>query len=110
MDKEKMLFMLLDNWNKPVVYVDRNHVIQYMNSKAKEHYSRWGDVIGKSIFDCHNENSCRIIKDVFMQLENGAEEVLFANNEKHRVYMRSIRDENGILQGYFERYEPPIGK
>jgi DUF438 domain-containing protein len=110
MELEKMLVRLLDSWNQPIVYVDTNHIIRYMNSQAKTHYGKWGDVIGKSIFDCHNEASCKMIQDIFFQLENGAEEVLFVNSEKHRVYMRSIRDEHGKLQGYFERYEPPLGK
>jgi DUF438 domain-containing protein len=110
MNKEKILSLILDNWNKSVVFVDSNHIIQYMNLHAKKQYSKWGDVIGKSIFDCHNENSRKIINDVFLQLKKGSEEVLFTDNEKHRVYMRSVRDEEGNLLGYYERYEPPLVK
>jgi DUF438 domain-containing protein len=110
MDKEKILSLILDSWNKPVVFVDTNHIIRYMNLPAKKHYSKWGDAIGKSIFDCHNENSCKIIKDVFVKLQDGSEEVLFTDNEKHRVYMRSVRGENGELIGYYERYDPPVKK
>jgi DUF438 domain-containing protein len=107
MKKEQILSLILDNWNKPIVFVDTNHIIQYMNLPAKKHYSKWGDVIGKNIFDCHNENSRKIINDIFMQLEDGAEEILFTDNEKHRVYMRGVHDEDGNLLGYYERYEPP---
>lgn len=110
MEHEKMLTMLLDNWNKPIVLADTDHIIRFMNSAAKEHYSKWGNVIGKSIFDCHNETSCKIIGDSFVRLEKGEEEILLVNSAKHRVYMRGIRDENKNLIGYFERYEPPIGK
>ncbi len=52
----------------------------------------------------------KIINDVFLQLKKGSEEVLFTDNEKHRVYMRSVRDEEGNLLGYYERYEPPLVK
>ncbi len=105
-----MLANLLDSWNKPVVFVDTNHIIRYMNKPAKIKYGKWGDVIGKSIFDCHKKTSCMIIKDAFLKLQKGEEEVLFTDNEKHRVYMRSIRDENGNLTGYCETYEPPADK
>ena len=43
-------------------------------------------------------------------LQNGEEEILFADNPDHRVYMRGVRDTKGNLIGYYERYEPPIVK
>ncbi|MBN2400778.1 MAG: PAS domain-containing protein [Spirochaetes bacterium] len=110
MKKEKLLSLILDSWNKAVVFVDTDHVIQYMNLPAKKQYAKWGDVIGKSIFDCHNENSRTIISNAFSQLKEGSDEVLFTDNEKHRVYMRAVRDENSNLIGYYERYETPLGK
>ncbi len=105
-----LLSLILDSWNKAVVFVDTNHIIQYMNSPAKKQYSKYGDVIGKSIFDCHNEKSGEIIRDCFEKLKNGLDEVLITDSEKHRVYMRSVSDENGIFIGYYERYEPPVEK
>jgi DUF438 domain-containing protein len=110
MNENEIMKCILDSWNKPVVFVDTDHVIVYMNEPARKNYAKWGDVIGKSIFHCHNEQSCRTIREVFMELEKGAEEVMITNSEKHRVYMRSVRDKNGKLLGYFERYEPPSGK
>jgi DUF438 domain-containing protein len=90
--------------------VNCDHVIQYMNLPAKKHYAKWGDIIGKSIFDCHNENSIRIIRNCFSLLQNGEAEVLFKDSSKHRVYMRGVRDQKGNLLGYYERYEPPVSK
>ncbi len=107
---EKLLSLILDSWNKAVVFVDTNHIIQYMNSPAKKQYSKYGNVIGKSIFDCHNEKSGKIIRECFEKLKNSLDEVLITDSEKHRVYMRSVSDENGILIGYYERYEPPVKK
>ncbi|MFH0976941.1 MAG: PAS domain-containing protein [Spirochaetota bacterium] len=106
MNKEKLLSLILDSWNKPLVFVDADHIIRYMNEPAKKHYAVWGDCTGKSIFACHNENSCAIIDNAYKQLANGAEEVLFSGSEKQRVYVRGVRDENGKLIGYYERYEP----
>ena len=110
MNDQSILRYIFDSWDKPIVYVDRNHIIKYMNTPAKIHYAKWGDTIGKSIFHCHNEKSSQIIKNAFAKLEKGKEEVLIGNNEKHRVYMRGVRDDHGNLIGYCERYDPPMGK
>ena len=110
MEQLELLTLLLDSWNESVVFVDTNHVIRYMNAQAKVHYAKWADVLGKSIFDCHNPDSCKIIRDCFTRLQNGEAEILFADNEKHRVYMRGVRDTKGKLLGYYERYEPPVVK
>jgi len=107
MKKVELLSLILDSWNSPVVFADVEHIIRYMNAPARKAYEKWGDVIGKSVFSCHNENSCRIIQDIFLKLQNGAEEVLYSDNKKHRVYMRGMRDREGHLLGYYERYEAP---
>jgi DUF438 domain-containing protein len=106
MDTERLIH-LLDSWNKPVVFVDTTHHIRYMNKPAMRHYSKWGDVIGKSIFDCHNQKSREIIEQAYRELIEGATEVLFVNSKKHKVFMRAVKDESGTLIGYYERYEPP---
>jgi DUF438 domain-containing protein len=96
---------ILGGFAEPVVFVDAQHFIRYMNPSARKHYARWGDVIGKSIFEYHAANSCRMIKKVFDQLQNGHKEVLISSNEKRCVYMRGVYDENNSLIGYYERYE-----
>jgi DUF438 domain-containing protein len=110
MQREELLSRILDSWNKPVVFADTDHIIRYMNKEARKHYAKWGDVIGKSLLDCHNGNSVRIIKDCFARHQAGEDEVLYIDNEKHRVYSRAVRDEAGNLIGYTERYEPARGK
>jgi nitrogen-specific signal transduction histidine kinase len=110
MKEADILAHLLDSWNKPVVLVDTNHTIVYMNAPARVSFAKWGEIVGKSIFHCHNEQSSRIIRDVFEKLEKGQDEVLIADNERHRVYMRAVRDRDGRLVGYYERYDPPLGK
>jgi DUF438 domain-containing protein len=107
MEQLKLLTLILDSWNESVVFVDTNHIIQYMNAPARIHYAKWGNVLGKSLFDCHNADSCKIIRDCFARLQNGEEEIFFADNQKHRVYMRGVQDKEGKLIGYYERYEPP---
>ena len=45
-----------------------------------------------------------------MQAGEVKEEQLIADHEKHRIYMRAVRDEEGRVLGYYERYEPPEGR
>src|SRR5271157_3066262 len=108
MEQLELLNLIFDSWNESVVFVDTNHIIRYMNAPAKKHYAKWGDTLGKSVFDCHNQDSCKIIRDGFSRLQNGEEEILFTDNEKHRVYMRGVWDKKGKLIGYYERYELPV--
>ena len=103
----RILSLILDSWNKPIVYVDTDHIIRYMNTPAKRHYSKWGDVIGKSIFHCHNQESKEVIERAFADLISGVKEIMIVNSSKHRVYMRGVRNEEGELVGYYERYDPP---
>ena len=100
---------LLDALKNPLLFVDTGHVIRYLNRSALEHYDKGAELIGTSIFDCHNAESNAVIREVFAALENGEEERLITDSEKYRIYMRAVRDESGKLIGYYERYEPPRG-
>lgn len=100
--------LILDNWHKPLVFVDCDHVIRYMNRPAREHYAKWRDVIGKSIFDCHNQASRAVIERCFRELQAGNVEALFTDNERYRIYMRRVTDEAGTMLGYHERYAAPL--
>jgi DUF438 domain-containing protein len=110
MGQVEIMGLLLDSWHSPVVFADNQHIIRYMNSAARRHYARFGDVTGKSIFLCHNQESGEKIREIYTQLENGAEEVLYTSNEKRCIYMRSVREPDSKLVGYYERYETPPGK
>ncbi len=105
----ELMVAILDSMKDPYVFADTNHVIRYMNKVAVEHYGkRWGyDLIGKSLLDCHNEESGKTMVEVLAALSDGEEERMITDSEKHRVYMRAVRDAQGALIGYCERYEPP---
>jgi len=98
---------ILNSLKNPIVFCDLNHVIQYMNTAAIKHYKEGKALLATSIFDCHNDESNKVIRDVFAEMQNGLIEKKITDNAKHRIYMRSVRDENGTLLGYYERYEPP---
>ncbi|MCE5323194.1 PAS domain-containing protein [bacterium] len=104
----ELMQAILDSMKDPVVYVDCDHIVRYMNKPAVANYAKWGNIIGKSIFDCHNACSQEVIREVYSAFEQGEDERMISDNEKHRVYMRAVRDDNGKLIGYYERYEPPV--
>jgi DUF438 domain-containing protein len=107
-DGSVRLDYLLDSLKDPFVYCDTDHVIRYMNQAARLRYEGRPAEVGRSIFDCHNEASNALIREVCARFEAGEDEVLMTDNEKHRIYMRCVRDDAGTFIGYYERYEPPI--
>ena len=104
----RLLECLMDSLKDPFVFADTQHVIQYMNRTAIDHYKGKPAEVGRSIFDCHNEKSKQIILDVFESFQNGENEKMITDNQKYRIFMRAVRDKEGKLIGYYERYEPPV--
>jgi DUF438 domain-containing protein len=103
----EMMAAFLNSLKEPYVFVDTQHVIRYMNKAARQRYKGRPAEVGRSIFDCHNDNSNRIILDVFDRFRQGGEEELITDSEECRVFMRAVRDRDGNLIGYYERFEPP---
>ena len=99
---------LLYNLKDPYVFADGGHIIRYMNSVAVKHYKGCEFLSGASIFLCHNSTLCDQIIKIFKKMKSGLTEDIITDNEKHRIYMRSVRDENGNLTGYYERFESPV--
>jgi len=106
---ETTLRLILDALPFPIVFVDTTHTIRLMNKRAKFHYYEergYRDLIGKSVFDCHNETSKERILKIVETLKNHGREVFLTvagNNE--RLYVTPVRNEAGELIGYFERFE-----
>lgn len=103
-----LMAALLDSLRDPLLFADTDHVIRYMNKSAIEHYDEGESLIGRSVLDCHNEQSQETIIEVLEAMRAGEEERLITDNEEHRIYMRAVRDADGQLLGYYERYEPPV--
>ena len=98
---------LLDSLVEPIVMADTEHVMVYMNKAAEKQFKKWGGkkLLGKSVFDCHNDNSCKVIKEVFAKMLDGLDEELIGDTDKQLIFMRAVRDETGQVIGYYERYE-----
>jgi len=104
----EILNALLDSLVEPVLFVDNQHVVRYLNRAAASHYRGGYDLLGSSIFDCHNATSNEVIRQIHGEMQAGAiEERKIIDNAKHVVFMRAVRDPQGQLLGYYERYERP---
>ena len=114
MEKEKMLEYILDAYQYPIVFVDCDHKIRYMNKMAEHHYYSergYRNLLGKSIFECHNSQSEEKIRQAIEKLKNHGNEIFLGISVKNqRIYINPVRDENGELVGYFERFELNLQK
>jgi DUF438 domain-containing protein len=103
---DKLLALILDSLKDPVLFADTAHITRYMNKAAIAFYDGGADLVGRSLMDCHNENSRKMMRDLLADLQSsGDEEKLFSTKEKEKVFMRAVRDGKGKLLGYYERYE-----
>ena len=108
MKQNELYEIFLDSLKDAFVFADNDHIIKYMNSAAVKRYKEGEALLGKSIFSCHNEVSQKMIIDIHEKMKAGLEEELITDNERHRIYMRAVRDRDGNLLGYYERFEPPV--
>ena len=96
---------ILDAYAYEVVFVDRHHIVRYMNKVAKERYA--GRVqVGQSLFCCHNENSRQKIEDFLQRADQGEDEMFETLNQKtgEREFFVPVRVKGQVV-GYFERHE-----
>lgn len=111
MELNKYFKCIIDSDLQPIVICNTQHDIIYMNFAAVQRYSKYGEkkLIGRSIFACHNERSCKIIKSVvewFNESTANNRVYTFHNvNDNRDVYMIALRDDIGKLIGYYEKHE-----
>ncbi|MGN0478622.1 MAG: PAS domain-containing protein [Hominenteromicrobium sp.] len=114
MTNEEMMAYILDSVPYRIVFVDTDHIIRYMNREARYHYYTvrgYDNLIGKSIFECHSEKSKEMLIAAVEKLKNHGNEIyLGVSVYNERKYINPVRDENGKLIGYFERFERNIQK
>ena len=100
---------IVDSWPYPLVYVDLDHVIRYLNPMADYHYQTergYSDLLGQSLFNCHTEQSKEKILQAVEHFKKGGQEILLLVNVKnHRVYISPVRNSEKKLIGYYERFE-----
>lgn len=111
MELSKFFKSIIDQDRNAVVICNLNHEIIYMNPTAIERYAKHGgaELVGKSLLDCHNTQSCKMINRVLGWFGESKENniVYTYHNEKENkdVYMVALRDDDGALIGYYEKHE-----
>lgn len=108
---QKVLENILDAYAYEIVFVDRNHIVSYMNKTAKQRYGSRVK-IGQSLFNCHNERSKAKIEAFLARAEQGEEEMYELYNQKtgEREFFVPVKNEKKEVIGYFERHEMPWSK
>jgi len=106
---QAMLRAILDGLVDPIVFCDTTHTIRYMNQAGIRQYEKRGgaSLIGQSLLTCHNPTSCRIIHEVLNLFYGGENDHLLSDKPTRRLYMRAVRDAQGEVIGYYERFEYP---
>lgn len=115
MNEVEMLKGILNSYPYPIVFVDNDYIIRYMNRNAEYHYYEergYKNLIGKSLFDCHsNEKSIEKIKSGYEGIKkNGKEVFVTVTTRNQRVYMQGVRDSKGNWIGFIERFELNLQK
>lgn len=111
MELSKYMKSIIDMDRASVVICDLEHTIIYMNPAAVCRYGKsgGGELVGKSLMNCHNEKSCEMIEKVVAWFaEDATHNMIYTfHNEKENkdVYMVALRDEEEHLIGYYEKHE-----
>lgn len=109
MELSQFFKSVIDQDRAAVVICNLRHEMIYLNPAAVERYKKHGDLLGKSLFDCHSPKSNETIKRVVEWFaEDKSHNIIYTfHNEKENrdVYMVALRDENGTLIGYYEKHE-----
>jgi len=100
MNRQEIIEAILEFLPKPIVAVDGNHVIRYMNKIARDQHT---DLVGRSLLECHNPESVIKIHDIAGRLEAGEESITLRGEDGFiKSYFVAIHDYKGRFAGYFE--------
>ena len=102
---------VLESDRAAVVICNLEHEIIYMNPVAISRYEKWGGkaLLGKSLLDCHNEQSREMIGKVVDWFKSSKDHNLvytsYNQKENKDVYMVALRNAAGDLIAYYEKHE-----
>ena len=111
MELSKFFKSVIDQDQCAIVICNLEHEIIYMNPAAIARYAKSGgaELVGKSLLNCHNEESIAMIHkglDWFGESREHNRIYSFRNEKENKdVYMIALRDEDGTLIGYYEKHE-----
>ncbi len=106
-----MFKSVIEQDDASVVICDTEHIVVYMNKAAILHYGKRGgeNIVGHSIFDCHNDESRRLIEKVVgwfaKSCDNNKVHTFYNPKQNKDVYMIALRDDVGKHIGDYEKHE-----
>lgn len=88
---------IIDEDLMPIVICNLNNEIIYLNPTAVKRYEKYGgnELLGKSILNCHNKNSEKIILETVENFKQNKElnrVFTYHNKENSDVYMVALRN------------------
>lgn len=91
-----------DEFPSAVTICDTEAVVVYMNRKAESTFEKWGGraLIGKSLFGCHSERSCEMIRQILT--DGVANTYTIEKNGKKKLIHQTPWFENNKLAGITE--------
>ena len=107
----KIFEYIVESMPMPVLYCDMDHVIRYLNREAKRYYyvtRPFPEMVGKNHEECHKPETWLRILNLYEKMKNdgfGEERVGTSEIEGYRIYMTPVRDDDGALVGYLQRFE-----
>jgi len=109
--KKSDMAAILESLKAPILFADTEHVTRYMNHTAIAHYEGGEDLIGRSLLECHNEESQKSMKEILhLMIHEGLDEREISEEDGHKIFMRVVRNSKGGVLGYYERYEPIVAQ
>ena len=103
----KLFKSIIEQDRAPIVVCNIDSIIVYMNKSAIGYYGK--NLVGSNIKDCHNTKSNKKIDRVLLWFEKDRENNIihtYYDEKKNKdVYMVALRDDEGILIGYYEKHE-----
>ncbi len=85
-----------------ITVMDTNGIIVEMNDRAKATFAKWGGeaLIGKSLYDCHNPNSCETIRNLLQ--ENRSNSYTIEKGGKKKLIHQTPWYRDGVIAGLVE--------
>lgn len=83
-----------------ITVCDSEGVIRYMNEKARATFAKHGDLIGRSLFDCHNERSRETIRRLLVL--GGTNAYTIEKQGVHKMIYQTAWKESGEIRGLVE--------
>ena len=104
---EQLFKSILEQDKAPIVVCDVQSTVVYMNPAAIARYKC--DLTGKSVKSCHpsaaNEKIDRVLEWFGRSRDHNVVYTYRNDKENKDVYMVALRDDDGLLIGYYEKHE-----